>query len=1315
MNKNFLKLNRICTSLASVFMASLLVACGGGSSSSNNSYSNANSNSASTQISTSTSNQASTSNSATSTQDSTSSNNTTPANPVEADGAAVVFQPYIVAGDSSLNSSSSITLTDPPSLEHKNTFNLNSLTNNHSQAPKEALAPFNALGLANVDKDQVLVSQFVQDAQVPVAANTTTSDTLKLNLTRGEGTNVLIYDSYFFEKDVNINQTQVTLYDFDYNTTTSKVEFTPNTTSTETSNATSGHGSFILSILAGKRDTNSFGIAPNAMYTLVDLSQAYTKMLKLDEDNPNLTYDHPLVEAVKYFEPRIVNLSSMPSLPDWATALMNRGFEMDFQLSSEDDETSKLLGSISGATDASKLLNLDQFYALCAVLAGQSTVLKSGLSLYIDGWYPTLGQDKSPLLVNSIGNIYYSDFLKLYNGLTEVNNSDTNPQGTFKTWSDTNPYQAVFKINKEHQVAQTVIDHEGAQNTYLTVAGVITDTKGQAKAFIKEQLDKVASGEFTGLKDNPETDPSLFDFNDDVLNKKEVYISPNSYACGAAANYCVVAPFYSYGFFNNNLTSTTYDKSYVAAGTSFSAPYVTGVATLVASQFPWMTASQLKTTLMTTAYDLGTAGVDEYFGWGLVNAQMALQGPAYFAANTTFAVDMNRDASPLTHFYFSNNISGMGSLSVSGPNNRFLNLVGNQSFTGTVTVNSGNLVLARDSSIATPAILPTDYTKGEHNTSYTLTGAQAKLWLYGYKVTSITATTGNVYSHAGEASTLTLSGNAQLNVGLQAQKQADGSVALTSGLTLGQANLNDNVTLAVTMGTSYVPTQTEAKEVYAIEWSGHSGTFAGGVAVAGNSFVTLNKVSDAYDTKGYKVSYQTQTANSVANSLSLTSIDQSLAVQGAQAVDDLFARADAISAQTSVTVTNTTSTSSSSPLTDITKTTGYAQAQFELQALNTNGVSVTSTTSTSSAEASQVTLTADQTSDTTTSSETSVSSESADTATLTAASQVQNLNSTELAELFISASGVQYANLQKVANQNARLAHFKFAQTSLSRYRTDDQKVYAYLDFTAGNQLWQTNGSSLKGSAQENSFTVGAYAQKNNFNWGVAAYHANIDYKEYFRSYNQRANKANLKNNGVFFSLGYALPKAWFGASLGFVDHYAEVTRSTLSANDQSAIFKAQAYSLGFHAGYLVLGNAQAGVELNAGLTTQYHMQKAFSETATSSEASVFSLYAEKKNSFQAYANLGAKVFYNFKLFGYNAGVDAQLTFSQALQDDKFNLRLNNNRQTATGFASKFLTSVNTGFNVYLTPKVNLGINAQAQKAKDYRNFNGNVNLKLAF
>lgn len=63
---------------------------------------------------------------------------------------------------------------------------------------------------------------------------------------------------------------------------------------------------------------------------------------------------------------------------------------------------------------------------------------------------------------------------------------------------------------------------------------------------------------------------------------------------------------------------------YFFQGTSMATPHAAGVAALLISQGTYATPSAVQSRLETTADDLGTAGKDIYYGWGLVDADEAL-------------------------------------------------------------------------------------------------------------------------------------------------------------------------------------------------------------------------------------------------------------------------------------------------------------------------------------------------------------------------------------------------------------------------------------------------------------------------------------------------------------------------------------------------------------------------------------------------------------------------------------------------------------------------------------------------------------------
>jgi subtilisin family serine protease len=69
------------------------------------------------------------------------------------------------------------------------------------------------------------------------------------------------------------------------------------------------------------------------------------------------------------------------------------------------------------------------------------------------------------------------------------------------------------------------------------------------------------------------------------------------------------------------------NRYYRASGTSFSAPLVSGLASLMIANDPSLTNKQVMNIIMSTARDVGTPGVDQYTGYGLIDARAALKAP----------------------------------------------------------------------------------------------------------------------------------------------------------------------------------------------------------------------------------------------------------------------------------------------------------------------------------------------------------------------------------------------------------------------------------------------------------------------------------------------------------------------------------------------------------------------------------------------------------------------------------------------------------------------------------------------------------------
>lgn len=108
------------------------------------------------------------------------------------------------------------------------------------------------------------------------------------------------------------------------------------------------------------------------------------------------------------------------------------------------------------------------------------------------------------------------------------------------------------------------------------------------------------------------------------VNSNKTFAASGTTGCSGYSNYGshvdIAAPFSA----NSTVGLNTYG---VLCGTSMAAPHVTGVAALLKSQNPTWTNQQIVDSLFARAEDLGTAGKDVYFGYGLVRVARPVTAP----------------------------------------------------------------------------------------------------------------------------------------------------------------------------------------------------------------------------------------------------------------------------------------------------------------------------------------------------------------------------------------------------------------------------------------------------------------------------------------------------------------------------------------------------------------------------------------------------------------------------------------------------------------------------------------------------------------
>ncbi|KAB8192927.1 S8 family serine peptidase [Lysobacter maris] len=139
-------------------------------------------------------------------------------------------------------------------------------------------------------------------------------------------------------------------------------------------------------------------------------------------------------------------------------------------------------------------------------------------------------------------------------------------------------------------------------------------------------------------------------------------------------------------------------------GTSMAAPHVTGALALLMERFPYLDNPQIRDVLLTTATDLGEAGVDEIYGWGLIDLAKAIDGPGMLRVDTNVAMNAFAGGEKVwdgpAWDDWRNDISGPGRLTKSGIG--WLRLSGDNSFGG-LSVEDGVLELDGDNALSAAA------------------------------------------------------------------------------------------------------------------------------------------------------------------------------------------------------------------------------------------------------------------------------------------------------------------------------------------------------------------------------------------------------------------------------------------------------------------------------------------------------------------------------------------------------------------------------------------------------------------------------------
>lgn len=201
---------------------------------------------------------------------------------------------------------------------------------------------------------------------------------------------------------------------------------------------------------------------------------------------------------------------------------------------------------------------------------------------------------------------------------------------------------------------------------------------------------------------------------------RDLNLDPSSSICGLSKDWCVAAPGTGIrssvingeidgrvvrnpdGSLSLDIGAQNPNYGYGDnTGTSMASPHVTGALALLMERYPYLDNPQIRDILLTTATDLGAPGVDERYGWGLIDLKKAIDGPGQLRVDTD--VVMNQRAGGAKVWQgdawddWSNDIGGPGRLGKSGLG--WLRLSGDNDFAG-AEVRAGRLELAGRNQLA---------------------------------------------------------------------------------------------------------------------------------------------------------------------------------------------------------------------------------------------------------------------------------------------------------------------------------------------------------------------------------------------------------------------------------------------------------------------------------------------------------------------------------------------------------------------------------------------------------------------------------------
>jgi len=190
-----------------------------------------------------------------------------------------------------------------------------------------------------------------------------------------------------------------------------------------------------------------------------------------------------------------------------------------------------------------------------------------------------------------------------------------------------------------------VLDQSGAGSTYAVAQGIIWATDHGAKV-INMSLGNYADAQFLhdAIKYAYDHDVVLIAASGNDNTERPGYPAayPEVFAVAATDSNKSKASFSNYGDYIDVAApgvsiASTYPHNQFAAlsGTSMASPHVTALAALIRSANPSLKNTEVMQLMRDTAMDIGPAGKDKYFGYGLIDVVAALKAAGGNAGTAT--------------------------------------------------------------------------------------------------------------------------------------------------------------------------------------------------------------------------------------------------------------------------------------------------------------------------------------------------------------------------------------------------------------------------------------------------------------------------------------------------------------------------------------------------------------------------------------------------------------------------------------------------------------------------------------------------------